>query len=147
MTFDYNKLNETMKRTERLAGTNHLYESINSDLFELFKNLELLDFIDREPVIRWLLSRNPEPTDWPMPHPNVRTVAPVFLTSQTALFWLVGGLEEDQWMVAREPFCDNAYWIGPTLEIEKILPLLEGEVGAHEIAEAMRLSRIPEEKG
>jgi hypothetical protein len=147
MTFDYNKLKEAIERTKRMSGTDHIYDSISADLFELNKNLELLDFIDREPLIRWLLSRNPEATDWPMPHPNVRTVAPVFLTAQTALFWIVGGRYVDQWMLAQIPPTDIAHWLGPTLDVYKILPLLDGEVSAHEIAEATRLSRMPAEEG
>jgi hypothetical protein len=132
MSFDYEKLEERMVGPERLVGTRFAYRSLKVYLFRIDKRLELLDFVDREPVMKWLLSQITDKTEEPGIHPDTETVAFTLLRHKAALYWCVS-----EWILADELGGDY-FTVGPILDIKRICSILG--LSAHDQAEIMRKS-------
>src|ERR1700728_4023922 len=130
VSVDYKKLEERMARPERLVGTWFAYHSLEMYLLEINKHLELLDFVDREPIMQSLLSQITSKTEWPRIHPDIETVASTLLRDKAALFWCVS-----EWTLTDEAGGDY-FRVGPPLDIERIFSILG--LSAHERAETIR---------
>jgi hypothetical protein len=132
MSFDQKKLEERMARSERLVGTQFAYHSLKVYLFQINKRLELLGFVDREPVMQWLLSQITDKTEEPGIHPDIETVGFTLLRHKAALYWCV-----NEWILGDEPGGDY-FSVGPILDIKRICSILG--LSGHDQAEIMSKS-------
>jgi hypothetical protein len=172
--FDYETLQERLRRPKRVNMTESLYKKIRNAMFVVYKNLELLDFIDQEPVMKWLLSRVTNSTkwggasSWDRHDPNddwASTTELRLLDGETLRWWEYHQLgsyarqvienEEFGWFIDTGDMGDPAalgryYYdkdrhIGRALNIDRICSVLQ--LSAHDIAEAHRLFGRSADKG
>jgi hypothetical protein len=136
-SIDYKKLEERMKRRAVVPGTEGVYTTINLSEFYIKTYLELLDFIDQEPVMRWFLNRVNDATDWCLYDPGVDYPdhLSLRLSDSVALRWTG---HDFGWEIIYEGEKGREWkFLGFELNIDKIRPILEQHLSGHEYADLL----------